>query len=54
MDKHIRFHIDLAPSDAKLLDRLALRISNRNGTPISRPDVVRIALRHLAKKEKMA
>jgi len=54
MDKHIRFHIDLSPMDAKLLNILILKRSEKSGEPVSRPTIVRLAIRAMAKKERIA
>ena len=54
MDKHTRFHIDLAQPDAKLLDKLAVHLSVKREAVVIRADVMRIALRTLAKKERIA
>lgn len=54
MDKPIRFHIELKPDDAKLLDRLAVHLSNKKEATVIRADAVRIAIRAMAKREKVA
>jgi hypothetical protein len=54
MEKHIRFHIDLAPDDAKLLDKLAVHLSNKKEATVIRADAIRIAIRQMAKQEKIA
>ena len=53
MEKHTRFHIDLAQPDAKLLDKLAVYFSVKREAVVIRADVMRIALRALAKKERI-
>ena len=54
MSKHVRFYVDLNPEDAAILNRLCLHLSTKRETIIIRADAVRIAVRALAKKEKVA
>jgi hypothetical protein len=54
MNKHTRFYIDLAPPDAQLLTKLAFHLSLKRNTHVIRAEAVRIALRVLAKREKLA
>ena len=53
MDKHIRFHIDLEPDDAKILDKLAVHLSKQKEAIVTRASATRIAIRAMAKQERI-